>query len=216
MFTGIVQGRGTVVHVADHAGIRRLTVRLPEGRAEGLVPGASVAVAGTCLTAVTIHGHDVDFDVIDETLRLTTLGALSVGESVNIERAATFGAEIGGHVLSGHILGMAELTERTQSEENLKLVLRLPPALVPYVLPKGYIAVDGCSLTVGTITDGCFSLHLIPETLRLTTLGDLPVGGRVNIEVDAMTQAVVDTVTRWMQTHGAAAGVGTGSRSPCV
>jgi len=196
LFTGIVQGLGIVQDIVDHGDFRKLTIRLPPGRAEGLVPGASVAIAGTCLTAVQIAGHDVVFDVIDETLRLTTLGALRAGDAVNIERAATFGSEIGGHVLSGHVMGTAELVERHPSERNLALVLRLPEPLRPYVLAKGYVAVDGCSLTVGTVDDGRFSLHLIPETLRLTTLGDRQLGDRFNIEVDAMTQAVVDTVHR--------------------
>jgi riboflavin synthase len=196
MFTGIVQGRGCVVALDDHTSFRRLTVELPEGRAGGLETGASVSVAGTCLTAVEIDGPRVCFDVIDETLRLTTLGGLTVGDAVNIERAATFGSEIGGHVLSGHIMGTAELVRRVPSERNLALYLRLPPAMHPYVLPKGYVSVDGCSLTVGTVEDGVFSLHIIPETIRLTTLGDRAVGDRFNIEVDAMTQAVVETVQR--------------------
>ena len=202
MFTGIVQGRGTVEALEDRASFRRLTIRLPEGRAGGLEPGASVSVAGTCLTAVVIDGHRVAFDVIDETLRLTTLGNLAVGDAVNIERAATFGAEIGGHVLSGHIMGTAELVRRVPSENNLALYVRIPPSMQPYVLPKGYVAVDGCSLTIGTVEGDVFSLHIIPETLRLTTLGDRQIGDRFNIEVDAMTQAVVETVQRVMAARG--------------
>ena len=209
MFTGIVQGRGIVQKVLDHGDFRKLTIRLPEGRADGLVPGASVSIAGTCLTAVRIDGRDVDFDVIDETLRLTTLGELAEGDPVNIERAATFGSEIGGHVLSGHVMGTAVLVERLPSERNLALRLRLPDALQPYVLPKGYVSVDGCSLTVGVVEDGCFSLHIIPETLRLTTLGDKCLGDRLNIEVDSMTQAVVDTVHRVLAAHPAVASRGT-------
>ena len=208
MFTGIVQGRGLVQKVIDHGDFRKLIIRLPEGHAGGLVPGASVSIAGTCLTAVTIDDHDVAFDVIDETLRLTTLGELGAGDQVNIERAATFGSEIGGHVLSGHIMGTAVLVERRPSERNLALILRLPEPLQPYVLPKGYVSVDGCSLTVGVVEDGCFSLHIIPETLRLTTLGDKQPGDRLNIEVDAMTQAVVDTVQRVLAGHPALAALG--------
>ena len=202
MFTGIVQGRGTVTALEDRTSFRRLCIRLPQGRAGGLEPGASVSVAGTCLTAVEIDGHDVSFDVIDETLRLTTLGQLAVGDAVNIERAATFGSEIGGHVLSGHIMGTGELVRREPSEHNLALYVRIPDAMRPYVLPKGYVAVDGCSLTIGTVHDGVFSLHLIPETLRLTTLGDRSPGDRFNIEVDSMTQAVVDTVQRVLAARG--------------
>jgi riboflavin synthase len=202
MFTGIVQGRGTVLSVKDDGAFRRLVVRLPDGRAGGLEPGASVSIAGTCLTAVQIDDHTVQFDVIDETLRLTTLGDLEPGDAVNVERAATFGSEIGGHVLSGHIMGTAELVRREPTDNNLALYLKLPEPLRPYVLAKGYVAVEGCSLTVGTVEDGVFSLHLIPETLRLTTLGDRVVGDRLNIEVDAMTQAVVDTVHRVLAARG--------------
>jgi riboflavin synthase len=205
MFTGIVQGRGTVVSVEDRTQFRRLRVRLPDGRAAGLETGASVSVAGTCLTVVEFDGHEVVFDVIDETLRLTTLGDLTAAAEVNIERAATFGSEIGGHVLSGHIMGTAELVRREPSENNLALYLKLPPGTAPYVLPKGYVAVDGCSLTVGTVEADVFSLHLIPETLRLTTLGNRRLGDRFNIEVDAMTQAVVDTVQRVLAARGPSA-----------
>lgn len=196
MFTGIVMGRGEVLGAQDADGLRRLRVRLPAGRAGGLQTGASVAVSGVCLTVVAFADHDVDFDVIDETLRRTTLGALQVGDAVNIERAARFGDEIGGHLLSGHVAGTAELVGRRADGANLQLDLRLPPALRPYVLSKGYLGVDGCSLTVGAVADGVISLHLIPETLRLTTLGDKALGDKLNIEVDAMTQAVVDTVER--------------------
>lgn len=202
MFTGIVQGRGTVVSVEDRDQFRRLRVRLPAGRAGGLETGASIAIAGTCLTVVDFDDHEVAFDVIDETLRLTTLGELAAGDPVNIERAATFGAEIGGHVLSGHIIGTAELVRREPTANNLALYLQVSPAMVPYIMTKGYVAVDGCSLTVGTVEDDVFSLHLIPETLRLTTLGDRQLGERFNIEVDAMTQAVVDTVSRVLAARG--------------
>lgn len=199
MFTGIVQGRGIISAVEDFAGLRRLSVRLPEGRAAGLQTGASISIAGVCLTVVAFDDDTVQFDVIDETLRLTRLGELAVGAEVNIERAATFGDEIGGHLLSGHVLGLATVVRRQDSQNNLALWLRAPDNAVPYVIHKGYIGVEGCSLTVGEVADGVFSLHLIPETLRLTTLGALQPGDRVNLEVDALTQAAVDTVTRVLQ-----------------
>jgi riboflavin synthase len=140
------------------------------------------------------------FDVIEETLRLTSLGARRPGDRVNIERAARFGDEIGGHLLSGHISGGATVLARRETPTAFELDLQLDAALVPYVLPKGFVGLDGCSLTVGpTVTDdGRFSVYLIPETLRVTTLGDREPGDRVNVELDAMTQAVVETVRRVM------------------
>jgi riboflavin synthase len=204
MFTGIVQGRGRILFVSDSAGIRRLQVALPAGRADGLQIGASVSVAGVCLTVVEIQDHQVSFDVIDETLRRTRLGALQVGEEVNIERAARFGDEIGGHLLSGHIWGTAEVVDVHPTDQNLRIQFRAPNDAMGCLLPKGYVGIDGCSLTIGTVEPErqTFNVHLIPETLRVTTLGALAVGHRVNLELDAMTQAVVATVHRVLKAGG--------------
>ena len=200
MFTGIVQGLGEVTQIQDHGGIRRLQVRLPTGRDQGLETGASVAINGVCLTVVGWDQHGVDFDVIDETLRLTNLGDLKVGHVVNVERAARFGDEIGGHVLSGHIHGRAQVTEVVETDANLAVWWAIPEALKKYVLPKGYVSLNGCSLTVGdTERDGQLSIHLIPETRELTTFGQVTVGDSLNLEIDAQTQAIVDTVERVLE-----------------
>ena len=200
MFTGIVQGLGEVTQIQDHGGIRRLQVRLPTGRDQGLETGASVAINGVCLTVVGWDQHGVDFDVIDETLRLTNLGDLKVGHVVNVERAARFGDEIGGHVLSGHIHGRAQVTEVVETDANLAVWWAVPEALKKYVLPKGYVSLNGCSLTVGdTERDGQLSIHLIPETRELTTFGQVTVGDSLNLEIDAQTQAIVDTVERVLE-----------------
>ena len=191
MFTGIVQGTATVRSVADQGGVRRLVLSFPPGATDGLVRGASVAVAGTCLTAVDIVRDEVSFDVIDETLRRTTLGALAPGGRANFERAARCG-----HLLSGHVLTTAVVTDRREDGANLRLTLEVDADTVRYVLPKGYVALDGVSLTVGEVAGGRFDVHLIPETRRVTTLGALRPGDRVNVEVDATTQAVVATVER--------------------
>lgn len=197
MFTGIVQGLGKVVAATPVQGRMRLQVVLPEGRTQGLETGASVAINGVCLTVVEHADQWAAFDVIDETLRLTNLGALSLGDSVNVERAARFGDEIGGHLLSGHIHGVAELVEIVANQGNLTLWWEVPESLVKYVMPKGYVALNGCSLTVGDTPSGRrFSVHLIPETLRITTFGRAAVGDRLNLEIDSQTQAVVDTVER--------------------
>jgi riboflavin synthase len=200
MFTGIVQGLGEVTQIQDHGGIRRLQVRLPTGRDQGLETGASVAINGVCLTVVGWDQHGVEFDVIDETLRLTNLGDLKVGHVVNVERAARFGDEIGGHVLSGHIHGRAQVTEVVETDANLAVWWAVPEALKKYVLPKGYVSLNGCSLTVGdTERDGHLSIHLIPETRELTTFGRVTVGDSLNLEIDSQTQAIVDTVERVLE-----------------
>jgi riboflavin synthase len=198
MFTGIVQGTGTVAAITDRDALRRLVVDLPPGRGAGLEIGASVSVCGVCLTAVDIDGDRASFDAIDETLRLTTLGALAPGDRVNIERAARFGDEIGGHALSGHVWGTVEVVAVASTETNHTIVLRAPADAMPCLLPKGYVGLDGCSLTIGRVDteDRTFRVHLIPETLRVTTLGERVPGDRLNLELDAMTQAVVATVER--------------------
>lgn len=198
MFTGIVQGTGSILAVHPDGRRRRLVVRLPERSQYPIEQGASVALDGVCLTFVEGSPDAACFDVIDETLRLTTLGGLEPGQVVNVERAARVGDEIGGHQMSGHIIGGATLLKRAETETSLSLTLQLDRELQPYVLPKGYVGVAGCSLTVGsTVSDtGVFEIHLIPETLAVTTLGSRVPGDRLNIEVDAMTQAVVDTVER--------------------
>ena len=200
MFTGIVQGLGEVTQIQDHGGIRRLQVRLPTGRDEELETGASVAINGVCLTVVGWDKHGVEFDVIDETLRLTNLGDLKVGLVVNVERAARFGDEIGGHVLSGHIHGLAKVIEVVKKDSNLTVWWAVPEALKKYVLPKGYVSLNGCSLTVGdTERDGRLSIHLIPETRELTTFGRVMTGDSLNLEIDSQTQAIVDTVERVLE-----------------
>ncbi|MEL6344577.1 MAG: riboflavin synthase subunit alpha [Myxococcota bacterium] len=198
MFTGIVQGTAEVQEIDDHDGLRSLRVGFPEGALGGLERGASISVSGVCLTAVAFDDASVRFDVIDETLDLTSLGALTVGSQVNYERAATVGKEIGGHLLSGHVIGVAVIVERTETDGNLALTLRAPAAAMPYILPKGYIGLDGISLTIGRVDLDAqtFTVHLIPETRQITTIGGKRVGDRINLEVDAMTQAVVATVER--------------------
>lgn len=197
MFTGIVQGLGELTAVSQPApDFRTHTVRLPEGAADGLQIGASVAHNGCCLTVTRVNGHEADFDLMGETLAKTNLGALQAGDAVNIERAARFGDEIGGHVMSGHIMAVTEITRVEQNGLNHTLWFRLPEALAPYILSKGFVGLDGCSLTIGDVRGGEFNIHLIPETLSRTLFGRRRAGDRINVEVDPHTQAVVDTVAR--------------------
>ncbi|WDF97154.1 riboflavin synthase subunit alpha [Pectobacterium carotovorum subsp. carotovorum] len=197
MFTGIVQGTAPVVSIEEKSNFRTHIVQLPPELLQGLVPGASVAHNGCCLTVTAIDGDRVSFDLMKETLRLTNLGDIHEGDVVNIERAAKFGDEIGGHVMSGHIMCTAEVVKIQVSENNHQIWFRLADeALMKYVLHKGFVGIDGISLTVGEVTRGRFCVHLIPETLNRTTLGQKRLGNRINIEIDPQTQAVVDTVER--------------------
>ena len=200
MFTGIVQGIATVAEVAERPGLRSLRLAFPRGFAAGLAVGASVAVDGTCLTVTDLHGEDeAGFDVMQASLVLTTLAGLRPGRRVNVERAARDGAEIGGHPLSGHVDAMGLLAQVRRPENNHVLRIALPAPWMRYVFAKGYIAVNGASLTVAQAQreaggSGWFEVWLIPETLRMTTFGEKAEGDALNIEIERQTQVFVDTV----------------------
>ncbi|WP_145497967.1 riboflavin synthase subunit alpha [Yersinia bercovieri] len=197
MFTGIVQGTAPVVAIEEKSNFRTHVVEMPTEMLPELALGASVAHNGCCLTVTAIEGHRVSFDLMKETLRITNLGDIQVGDVVNLERAAKFSDEIGGHLMSGHIICTAEITKIYTSENNRQIWFRMPSAdLMKYILHKGFIGIDGISLTIGEVVGNRFCVHLIPETLARTTLGKKRLGHRVNIEIDPQTQAVVDTVER--------------------
>jgi len=204
MFTGIIQGTAEVVKIETRDRFRTHIVRLPETRLDGLEPGASVAHNGCCLTVTRIDGPDIAFDLMEETLRVTNLGELTVGDRVNVERAARFGDEIGGHAMSGHILCTAEVTKVIASDDNREIRFRLPATHAHYLFTKGYIGIDGISLTLGNVDGPKFSVHLIPETLARTNLITRRPGDRVNIEIDPQTQAIVETVERVLATRDGA------------
>lgn len=198
MFTGIVQGVGTVVARVDAPGLVRLTVTLPEAASAPVQIGASVSVAGVCLTVEAQTNGELVFAVIQETLDRTNLGELKVGDSVNIERAAKYGDEIGGHQVSGHVFGVAKITDIKNPTNNQVVTLSCPREWFKYILPKGYLALDGASLTIVNPNPetNTFEVHLIPETLTITTFGKKQVGDLVNVEFDVTTQAIVDTTER--------------------
>ncbi|GAA5187767.1 riboflavin synthase subunit alpha [Ferrimonas gelatinilytica] len=198
MFTGIVQCTAPVVSLTDHDGVRTFAVSLSPKLREGLQIGASVANNGVCLTVTKLVNDKVFFDVVRESLEKTNLGALCLGSRVNIERSLVFGQEIGGHLVSGHVVSCAQLMAIERGEGQVRMRLSLPSQWMKYVLHKGFIAVNGCSLTVGERFDDGFSLYLIPETLAITNLSDSQVGDRLNIEIDSQTQTIVDTVERVM------------------
>ncbi|EPE37413.1 riboflavin synthase [Candidatus Photodesmus anomalopis] len=194
MFTGIVQGMAKLVSVEKKKNFRTHTIELLGMMNDGLMVGNSVAHNGCCLTVTHIDGNLVSFDIIETTLRLTNLGELTEGMLVNIERAVKFGDEIGGHCISGHISLTSKIDKLIETENNLTICFTVPLYSVPYVLEKGYIALDGCSLTIGKIEGQCISVHLIPETLKRTLFGKRKVGDRINVEFDSQTQAIVNTV----------------------
>lgn len=196
MFTGIVQEMATVIAIDKKEAFQTHTLRMKSPMNQNLEPGASVAHNGCCLTVTDIQGDKVSFDLMQETLKLTNLGELSVGSQVNIERAARFGDEIGGHTMSGHIALTAEITEVMVTPNNKTIWFSLPQETMKYVLPKGFIGLDGCSLTIGEVKGNQFCVHLIPETLERTLFGSRQKGERVNVEFDPQTQAIVDTVER--------------------
>jgi riboflavin synthase len=201
MFTGIVQGIARITALADKPGLRTFTLAFPPGFCHGLEVGASVACNGVCLTVTSVRPQQeqADFDVMLQSLNVTTLGALTVGDGLNVERAAKDGAEIGGHLLSGHVDFQARLQSIRRPENNHVMRLAVPAPWMRYVFAKGYIAVDGASLTVaeaGRERDGSgwFEVWLIPETLRMTTFGDKREDDAFNVEIERQTQVFVDTV----------------------
>ena len=208
MFTGIIQGTAEVVAIQEAEAFRTHVVALPPALRQGLEIGASVAHNGVCLTVTAIEGERVSFDLMRETLRVTNLGDLAVGDRVNIERAARFGDEIGGHAMSGHVMAVAELVELDEAPHNRRLWFELPHALGRFLFDKGYIGVDGASLTIGEVRPATaghgprFCVNLIPETLHRTTLGERLPGDRVNVEIDPQTQAIVETVERLLEARG--------------
>ena len=189
MFTGIVQGLGEVISFEDGS----LCVEIQH--LSDIEQGASIAIDGVCLTVSGFTKDRVWFDVVEETLDLTTLASLSAGDAVNFERAAKVGDEIGGHEMSGHVSCTAMIESHSDGLMRFSLVSKW----MKYVTAKGFIAVDGCSLTVVEPDSTGFSVALIPETLSRTRFGSKVPGDEVNIEIDAKTQAVVDTVERMMQ-----------------
>lgn len=206
LFTGIVQGVAEVRELALNAAgdAARLVVRFPPGAIDGVAVGASVAVNGTCLTVVSADeaAAEARFDLVVETLRATNLGSLAAGSRVNFERSARYGDEVGGHAVSGHVHAVAEVVAVEETEDNRRVLFKVPEHIMKYVLPKGFVAVDGCSLTVGETTADTFSVYLIPETLRQTCFLDRVVGTGVNVEVEQQTQAIVDTVERVLAERG--------------
>lgn len=195
MFTGIVQGYCEVIALAHEEGVTTMSVDLGKS-AEGLDPGASVALNGCCLTATSVNAEYVTFDIVRETSTLTNLGSLEVGDRLNVERSLSVGEEIGGHILSGHVACMVRVSAVRANEGHKVVVFEVPKPWLNYVMDKGFVALNGASLTISEFDRdrGTAAVSLIPETLDRTGFKNVRVGERINLEVDSRTQAVVETV----------------------
>jgi riboflavin synthase len=196
MYTGIVQAMLPIASLKKLSGLSTFSLLLPDSMMAELETGASIAVNGTCFTVTQITGTEVFFDAIEETLALTNLKAIEVGTQVNVERSARANAEVGGHVLSGHVVGTARVVAIDSSENNQRLTFRGDPAWTKYVFNKGYLALNGASLTIAEVAGDEFAVNLIPETLRRTNFALLSEGDLVNVEIEQQTQVIVDTVER--------------------
>ncbi len=191
MFTGIVEELGVVREVTETAATRRLAVTAAVTLA-GSELGASVAVNGVCLTVVERSADGFSFDVGPETLERTALARLAAGDRVNLERPLRFGASLGGHLVLGHVDGVALVTDVSRVESTARVRFALPgPELAPLLVTKGSVAVDGVSLTVAALDDVGFEVMLIPHTLEVTNLGRLTRGCAVNIETDVIGKYVL-------------------------
>ena len=183
MFSGIVEGLKPVVQVGAEADRRNLRVDLQE-LAQGVRPGDSVAIDGCCLTVTVLEGTVAAFDVVGETLRLTTLGSLAPGARVNVERSLRVGDQLGGHFVTGHVEGVGTIVSKEARKDETWLTVELPAGLSDLVIHKGSIAFDGVSLTVASTAGSRVSAALIPHTLAHTTLGSKGKGDRVHVECD--------------------------------
>lgn len=189
MFTGLVEGLGTVAGLVAQGDGMRLVIDIGE-LVEGCRIGDSVAVNGCCLTVVELDGTRLGFDAVPETLRCTNLGKLALADRVNIERSLRVGDALGGHLVTGHVDAVGQLDQRQDEDAWSFFWFRCPPKLTRQMAPKGSITVDGISLTLVDVEDERFSVALIPHTLAVTTLGQLALGGSVNLETDLLAKYV--------------------------
>lgn len=189
MFTGIVREIGRVAAVEGGTGGIRIAIDAPE-TAGRIQVGDSVAVSGVCLTAESVEGGKIAFHAVPETLRVTTLGALSVGAEVNVEPALRAGEPLGGHYVQGHVDAVGRIQSVEAEGEGLRVVVEAPPAVLRYCVEKGSATVDGVALTVAELFDDAFAVALVPHTVEATTLSELAPGRLVNLETDVLAKYV--------------------------
>ena len=198
MFSGIVECMGKITTIDKTNDYYQIEVSFPSGFNENLKKGASIAVDGVCLTSKDNGHSQLKFDVIPETINKTRFSQLEVGDAVNLERSISASSEIGGHLMSGHIQCIGAVKDINDKGEIKDIQIEIPSPFSKYIIEKGYIGVNGCSLTIGGVNDNCFYVHLIPETLQITNISKLKIGSMVNIEIDQNTIAIVDTVNNFL------------------
>ena len=194
MFSGIVQGTGKISKIISKKNHITLEISAPKNFSKKLKKGASVSVNGICLTSLDSGKKNLKFDVINETLSKTNIGKARKGSLVNLERSITASTEIGGHLMSGHVHFAGKIEKIITKNTNKEIQIKFPKKYKQYIFEKGYIGVNGCSLTLGKVNNDSFYVHLIPETLEITNLRDLKKGSFANIEIDQNTIAIVETV----------------------
>ncbi|SFQ96780.1 riboflavin synthase [Poseidonocella sedimentorum] len=188
MFTGIITDIGEIRQLEPRGDLR---ARIGCGYdMSGVDMGASIACEGVCLTVVAKGADWFDVDISAETLSKTTLGGWTEGRRVNLERALRLGDELGGHIVSGHVDGVAELIGMTDEGDSTRLSFRAPPELARFIAPKGSVALNGTSLTVNEVEGETFGINVIPHTQEVTTWGDVAVGDRINLEIDTLARYV--------------------------
>ncbi len=196
VFTGIVQEKAKIIKINTSSNFSQIEIETSLNFVKDIKVGASVSVDGVCLTVTSIKENNLTFDIIVETLKVTTLSNLKVLDFVNLERAACLGDEIGGHIISGHVSGVVTISKIDKTTNNQIIFLNVKSELMKYIFPKGYVSLNGISLTIGEVNrkENTFSVYLIPETLRVTTMPNKVVGDSINLEIETQTKNMVDLI----------------------
>ena len=198
MFSGIVQETGKVIEFVKEKDIYNLSIDCSSELLSDLKKGSSISVNGVCLTVKDANPEILRFDLVEETIKRTNFQNIKVGNNVNLERSLKMGDEIGGHLVSGHIHGTSKVISFDMRDESWDVEFSVEPFMHDYIIHKGYVAINGCSLTVGEVSKESFMIHLIPETLSITNLFQLQQNSIVNIELDQNTVVIVDTVKKYL------------------
>jgi riboflavin synthase len=190
MFTGIIQAKGSIAAIERRGGDVRLSVQSDDLPFASYDVGESIAVNGVCLTAVELRAGGFDTDVSVETLDVTSLGSLGVGDNVNLEPSLSLGDRLGGHLVSGHVDCLGTVTSRKADARSIRFTVEIPEEFARYVARKGSVTVDGVSLTVNDVSATSFEVNIIPHTADVTIIGDYSVGTSINVEVDLLARYI--------------------------
>jgi len=198
MFSGIVQETGKVIEFVKEKDIYNLSIDCSSELLSDLKKGSSISVNGVCLTVKDANPEILRFDLVEETIKRTNFQNIKVGNNVNLERSLKMGDEIGGHLVSGHIHGTSKVISFDMRDESWDVEFSVEPFMHDYIIHKGYVAINGCSLTVGEVSKESFMIHLIPETLSITNISQLQQNSIVNVELDQNTVVIADTVKKYL------------------